>query len=550
MNRASQRSLIERLLVAAPEPGGSKAIENRRPLIECLEDRTLLSTITWDTTDHPNGGAWDTPGNWQGGVVPGTSDNAVIDLTGTGTVTTGTSDSVLSLTTNSSTTVSVSNGSLTLGAATSSIGGPITVSSNGTLVLSGTALIGTGTVTDAGHLTASNSSTALSSITMASGSALNLGYFTVQSGATLSVSAGASVTIAAATTANTYTTLSDNGTLSFATGDTMNFGSTYPNYYYGSQIVVGSGGLFQANGTTFKGNGTAYTQIVVQSGGNLQASTSTFAIGQLNFNIGAVVAAGYLSGDAFNLPLVIPAIDVQYLSGTNSSNLQFQTIYIQPDTLVSGQSVALTKIGTQNTSNLNYVFPGNFTINQGASLSVGPNVTVTIAAATTANTYTTLTDNGTLSFATGDTMNFASTIPTTTTARRSSSAAAACSRPTAPLSTQRHRLHPDRRPIRRKPPGQHQHLRHRPAQLQHRRRRRRGLPVRRCLQPAAVHPRHRRAVPLGDQQQQPAVPDHLHPAGHAGQRPVGGARPRSARRTRPTSTTSSRATSRSTRGPA
>ena len=96
--------------------------------IEGLENRTLLSTITWDSTDYPTGGTWDNTAHWQGGVLPGTSDTAVIDLT-SGTVTTGPSDSVLSLTTNASTTVSVANGSLTLGAATSSIGGPITVSS-------------------------------------------------------------------------------------------------------------------------------------------------------------------------------------------------------------------------------------------------------------------------------------------------------------------------------------------------------------------------------------------------------------------------------------
>ena len=88
--------------------------------------------------------------------------------------------------------------------------------------------------------------------------------------------------------------------------------------------------------------------------------------------------AGDLVGNAFNLPSYIPAIDVQYLSGTGSNNLQFQGIYIQPDTLTSGQTVALNAIGTQNTTNLRYVFPGNFTVNQGATLAVGANVPVTI----------------------------------------------------------------------------------------------------------------------------------------------------------------------------
>ncbi len=81
------------------------------------------------------------------------------------------------------------------------------------------------------------------------------------------------------------------------------------------------------------------TQIVVNSGGQLQASSSTFALGQVNLNIGAVVNAGDLSGNAFDSPLYIPAIDVQYLSGTGNNNLQFQAIYIQPDTLTNGQTL-------------------------------------------------------------------------------------------------------------------------------------------------------------------------------------------------------------------
>ena len=57
------------------------------PAIEGLEDRIVLSTITWDSTDHPTGGSWDTASNRVGGVVPTSTEDAVIDLTSTGTVT-------------------------------------------------------------------------------------------------------------------------------------------------------------------------------------------------------------------------------------------------------------------------------------------------------------------------------------------------------------------------------------------------------------------------------------------------------------------------------
>ncbi len=267
------------------------------------------------------------------------------------------------------------------------------MSSNGTLALSGTALIGAGTVTDAGHLTTSNSSTALSSITMASGSALNLGNFTVQPGATLSVSAGASVTIGPEPANGGTQTLADNGTLTFAAGDVVTLNATVNNTTT-TEIVVGSGGLLNATGTAFNSTiaDSGTTLIAVNSGGHLQASSSSFALSYVDLNIGAVLNAGDLVGNAFNNPLYIPAIDVQYLSGPGSDNLQFQNINIQPDTLVSGQSVALNLIGTQNTTNLRYIFPGNFTVNLGATLTVPDGLnndgTVLLQSANVYNSYT------------------------------------------------------------------------------------------------------------------------------------------------------------------
>ena len=75
------------------------------------------TTITWNTTTAPTGGDWDTPGNWVGGVVPTASNNVVIDLTSSGTVThsTGANDAVLSLTTNGNTALSIGSGSIALG---------------------------------------------------------------------------------------------------------------------------------------------------------------------------------------------------------------------------------------------------------------------------------------------------------------------------------------------------------------------------------------------------------------------------------------------------
>src|SRR5262245_18900465 len=77
-------------------------------LLERLEDRTLLATITWGNN---LGGNWNTATNWIGGVVPGIGDDAVIpDLPGTPTITysSGTSE-IHSL--SSAETLAISGGS-------------------------------------------------------------------------------------------------------------------------------------------------------------------------------------------------------------------------------------------------------------------------------------------------------------------------------------------------------------------------------------------------------------------------------------------------------
>src|SRR5438874_1798532 len=109
--------------------------------------------------------------------------------------------------------------------------------------------------------------------------------------------------------------------------------------YYGTttQIVVGSGGLLNASGTAFNSAlaNAGIAQLIVSSGGHLQAGNSSFALSQLNLNIGAVLNSGDLVGNGFDLPLYIPAIDMQYLSGSANSNLRFRDINLQPDTLTS-----------------------------------------------------------------------------------------------------------------------------------------------------------------------------------------------------------------------
>ena len=341
---------------------GRRSASSRRPCwtrlrLEYLEDRLAPAAVSWTgNAGTPN---WSDADNWSNDAVPGSADDVTISKSGVGTIVIGASAyAVHSLNDTTAVLSIVSGGSLSLAAATA------------------TSTFGQNV--------------------------------TVNAGATLTVGAGASVLIGPGGNYVTVT-LADNGTLTFAASDTVTFNAI--NYDSTTQIMVGSGGLLNASGTTFNAtsanntNGSNATQIVVNSGGHLQANNSTFAIGQLNLAIGTILNAGDLVGNAFNLPLYIPAIDVQYLSGTANNNLSFQNIDIQSDTLTSGQSVALNAIGTQNTTNLLYIFPSNFTVDQGATLTVGPNVPVLIGPGANYVTVT-LADNGTLTFAASDTVTF------------------------------------------------------------------------------------------------------------------------------------------------
>ena len=66
-----------------------------RPHLECLEDRILLSLVTWV---NPAGGDWDTPGNWSTGLLPAAGDDVVIDMAAIAvTHASGVSDAIHSL---------------------------------------------------------------------------------------------------------------------------------------------------------------------------------------------------------------------------------------------------------------------------------------------------------------------------------------------------------------------------------------------------------------------------------------------------------------------
>ncbi len=119
-----------------------------RPALSRLEERTLLSTVTWASDVS---GDWDNPAMWTGGAVPGPSDDAVISFSNvTVTHDTSVSDTVDSV--NCAAALDITSGSLTIDTTsssqpTSTISGQFNLSGASLQVLAGNLyLTGGGTV--------------------------------------------------------------------------------------------------------------------------------------------------------------------------------------------------------------------------------------------------------------------------------------------------------------------------------------------------------------------------------------------------------------------
>ena len=221
------------------------------------------------------------------------------------------------------------------------------------------------------------------------------GAFTIQAGATLSVSPNVKVEI------NANETITDSGALNTGSGTTFVFEIGYETT---TEILVN--GTMNATSSVFNlaGNDASNTLIQVNSGGELSATGTTFSLNQLVLENGSILSATDLTNDTFNLPLYVPALDIPLLA----NNQSFQAIEMPATTLSTGQSLSLNLIGTTSTANLVYVFTGAFTIQAGATLSVSPNVKVEI------NANETITDSGALNTGSGTTFVFEIGYETTT----------------------------------------------------------------------------------------------------------------------------------------
>ena len=171
------------------------------------------------------------------------------------------------------------------------------------------------------------------SIALGGGSS-TLGSVTIGTGASLSVGSGASVQISPGQT------LTDDGTLSFASGDTLTLDA---NCCSAAEIVVA--GTMTAAGTTFTGTDGGGS-IVVNSGGQLTATSSTFSLNQLAVQ----------SGSTANLQFVTFATQLAINSGTS--------INIHDDDLSSASATVVASGGSTTTIDLTNNFWGTLNTTQ------------------------------------------------------------------------------------------------------------------------------------------------------------------------------------------
>ena len=405
---------------------------DRQPNLESLEQRLVLSTITWI---GPSGGDYDVPANWSPKQVPTAADDAVITLPSGSTVVhlQGNGDSVKTLTLSAGTTLGLSAGSLsvvnastldggvavtggnlygdvnlTLKGASSwtagSLNGTITnagtlaINGGGTVYLQG-ALDNTGTITLSGSTTVqANSGSA--SIDNQSGATFDsqgndylYSYYTgtFSNEGLFKKSAGVGTTTIGYTFNNTGSVEVDSGTLAPTDGGTTT-GGTFLVKPSATYNLTGGNTYTYAGTETGSGGGT----VLLNSGTLTTTGTATF-----NFPTPMLVwDGGSLGGTVVNAgTLAINGGGTIYLQGTLDNT---GTVTLSGNTTVQANAGGATidnaagaTFDSQGNDDLYSYYTGTFS-NEGLFKKSGATGTTTTIGYTFNNTGNVEVDSGTL----------------------------------------------------------------------------------------------------------------------------------------------------------
>ena len=370
---------------------------------------TAAGTIAWA---NAAGGNWSNPANWNGGVVPGPTDIAVITLPGTYAVAFDVSDTIAGLQLGgSSGTQKLVISSRTLGLSAGS-----QVNSNGVISLSGATLNGPGSITNSGQLlvqgtTALNSAVATAATSMIrvlGASALGTGNLTVASGFTnngtiiltdSTSSYGAVLHVTSGTLTNAAGAVID---VQVGTNGTRNLDAQLSNQgtlTVGHALALTKASAVHANSGTINVNAKLTIQqsgaspSFTNSGSIVIGSTDTLAVtgGTFAYSGGTISGGAWTIGSATVSASQDFSTATSVLSLTNSTWGGSGTLTIAPSTVLTiGATTINAALVNQGALTVNgpSAFNGAVTNAAGATVRIQGNAALGTGNLTVANGFT------------------------------------------------------------------------------------------------------------------------------------------------------------------
>ncbi len=371
---------------------------SRKPGLERMEPRTLLSAVSWTGDAHDNN--WDTPGNWNTNSLPGAGDDVTINVAADVVHSSSVTDTINSLTSTEPLTISGGTLSITSASTTSAdltiSGGTLTGAGNlsvgGLLTLSGGTLSGSSTLTanggilintpgntfflDGRTLTSAAGQTATwsgpgNTVEMLDGAVFNnLGTFLAETTGTIEQGSGANSSF---NNDGTFTKSTSSGTVNIQNGISFNVASGSVDVQDGTLSLFGGGTDTGATFTVESGNTLNFG-----SSHSLDSASSISGAGTVGFDGG--------------VPGTVAMAGTYDVTGSTIDNYSSGTVNFTGTV----NSIGAAFTSSSGTMNFNSAFPGTAgtiptVVVNGGTANFGTNA---LSAATLTITGGTLTGTG------------------------------------------------------------------------------------------------------------------------------------------------------------